>query len=60
MMTKERSTKIVNFMNHEAGVHILGRGHLSHYSESVLSSTLSIHSKMIAIILYNTALICHC
>ena len=34
MMTKEKSTKIVNFMNHEAGVHILGRGHLSHLSRN--------------------------
>ena len=30
MMTKEGSTKIVNFMTHGAGVLVLGRGHISH------------------------------
>ena len=30
MMTKERSTKIVNFMTPGAGVLVLGRGHISH------------------------------
>ena len=30
MMTKEGSTKIVNFMTPEAGVLVLGRGHISH------------------------------
>ena len=30
MMTKEGSTKIVNFMTPEAGVLALGRGHISH------------------------------
>ena len=29
MMTKEGSTKIVNFMTHRAGVLVLGRGHIS-------------------------------
>ena len=43
MMTKEGSTKIVNFMNARAGVLISGSGHISHYSEYGLSSTLSIY-----------------
>ena len=30
MMTKEGSTKIVNFMTPGAGVLLLGRGHISH------------------------------
>ena len=33
MMTKEGPTKIVNYMTHGAGVLMLGRGHISHYSE---------------------------
>ena len=48
MMTKEGGkTKIVNFMTPGAGVLMLGRGHLIYYSEYVLSSTLSINSKLI-------------
>ena len=43
MMTKEWSTKIVNFMTPGAGVLMLGRDHISHYSENVVSSTLSIY-----------------
>ena len=30
IMTKEGSTKIVNFMTHGAGVLVLGCGHISH------------------------------
>ena len=30
MMTKEGSTKIVNFMTHSAGVLVLGHDHISH------------------------------
>ena len=30
MMTKEGSTKIVNFMTPRAGVLVLGRGHIAH------------------------------
>ena len=30
MMTKEGSTKIVNFMTPRAGILVLGRGHISH------------------------------
>ena len=30
MMTKEGSTKIVNFMTPGAGILVLGRGHISH------------------------------
>ena len=53
MMTKEGlpGTKIVNFMTLRAGVLMLGRGHISHYSEYVLSSSLSIYSTLIAIVL---------
>ena len=51
MMTKEGSTKIVNFNTPMAEVQMLGRGHISHFSEYVLSSTLSIYSTLIAIVL---------
>ena len=51
MMTKEGSTQIVNFMTPGAWVLMLGCGHISHYSEYVLSSTLSIYSTLIAIVL---------
>ena len=51
MMTKEGSSQIVNFMTPGAGVLMLGHGHISHYSEYVLSSTLSIYSTLIAIVL---------
>ena len=51
LMTKKGCTKIVNFMIPGAGVLMLGRGHISHYSEYVLSSTLSIYSTLIAIVL---------
>ena len=61
MMTKEGSTKIVNFMTPRAGVLMLGRGHISHYNEYVLSSTLSIYSTLIAFVLkdYNAAFLYH-
>ena len=49
MMNKEGSTKIVYFMT--PGVMMLGRGHIRHYSEDVLYSTLSIYSTLIAIVL---------
>ena len=60
MMTKEGSTQIVNFMTPGAGVLMLGRGHISHYSE-LLSSTLSIYSTLIAILLrdYDAAFLFH-
>ena len=51
MMTKEGFTKIVNVMTPGAGVLVLGPCHISHYSEFVLSSTLSIYSTFIAIVL---------
>ena len=41
-MTKEGSTKIVNFTTSGAGVLTLDPAHISHYSEYVVSSTLSI------------------
>ena len=41
MMTKEGSTKIVNFLTPGAGVLVLGHGHTSYYREYALSSTLS-------------------
>ena len=51
MMTKEGSTKIVNFNTPMAEVLMLVRGHISHFSEYVLSSTLSIYSTLITIVL---------
>ena len=50
-MTKEGSTKIVNFNTPMTEVLILGRGHISYFSEYVLSSTLLIYSTLIAIVL---------
>ena len=57
MMTKEGSTKIVNFNTLMAEVLMLGRGLISHFSEYVLSSSLSIYSTLIAFVLrdYNAA-----
>ena len=52
-MTKEGSTKIVNFMTPGAGVLMLRCGHISHYSECVVSSTLSMYSTLIANVLRN-------
>ena len=51
MMSTEVSTQMVNFMTPGAGVLTLGRGHKSHYSEYVLSSTLSINSTLIVFVL---------
>ena len=51
MMTKAGSTKIVNFMTSWAGVLMLEHDHISHFSEYVLSSTLSIYSTLTAIVL---------
>ena len=50
-MTKEWSTKIVNFMTPWGGVLVLRHGHRNHFSEYALSSTLSICSILIAILL---------
>ena len=60
-MTKERSTKIVNIMTLGAGVLMLRRGHTSHYSEYVVTSTPSIYSTLIAIVLrdYDAAFLYH-
>ena len=62
MMTEEGYTKIVNFMILGAGVLTLQHGHISHCSEYVLSSTLSIYSILIAIVLrdYDTDFLYHC
>ena len=46
-MTKEGSTKIVNYNTPRAGVLMLGHGRISHFS----ASTLSIYSTLIAIVL---------
>ena len=61
MMTKEGSTKIVNFMTPGTGVRMLRRGHISNYSEYVLSSTLSIYRTLIAIVIrdYDAAFLYH-
>ena len=52
-MTKEGSTKILNFITLGAGDLMLGRGHISNYGEYVVSSTLSIYSTLVAIVLRN-------
>ena len=56
-MTKEGSSKIVNFIINGAGGLMLGRGYISHHSEYALSSSLSIYITLIAIVLseYNAA-----
>ena len=61
MMTKEGSTKIVNFNTPMAEVLMLGHGHISHFSEYVLSSTLSIYSTLVAIVFrdYDAAFLYH-
>ena len=61
-MIKEGSTKIVNFMTPGAAVLMLGRGHISHYSEYEVSSTLSIYSTLIVIVSrdYDAAFLYHC
>ena len=51
MITKEGSTKIVNFNTPRAGVLMLECGRISHFSVYVLFSTLSIYSTLIAIML---------
>ena len=51
MMTKEGSTKIVSFISPGAFVLMLGHVHISHCSEYVLSSILSIYSTLIANVL---------
>ena len=50
MMKKEVSTKMANFMTHEAEVLMLGRDHIRRYSEYALSF-LSIYCILIAVVL---------
>ena len=61
MMTKEGSTKIITFLTPGAGVFVQGCGHISHYSEYVVSFTLSIYSTLVAIVLrdYDAAFLYH-
>ena len=61
MITKELSPIPVNFMTHGARVLMLGRDHISHYSDYALSSSLSIYSSLILTVFrdYNAAFICH-
>ena len=61
MSTKEGSTKIVNLMTPGWGSNVKG-GHVSHYSEDVSYSTLSIYSTLVAIVLrdYDAAFLYHC
>ena len=54
MMTKEGSTKLVNFMTPGAGVFVLGRGHISHivkmhYSFKIVLFTLRHRSEKLSI-----------
>ena len=51
MMTKEGSTKIVKIMTPRAGFLMLGLGHISHYSDNVVSSTLLIYITLVAIMM---------
>ena len=62
MMTKERYIKIVNFMTPALGVQMLGRGQEIHYSEQVLSSTVSKYFTLIAGVLkdYYAAFLYYC
>ena len=48
---KGRVYQNCKFMTPGAWVLMLGRGHISHYSEYVVSSTLSIYSILVAIVL---------
>ena len=61
-MTKEGSAKIVNFIFIEAEGLMLGHGCISHYSEYILSSTLSIYIVLNAILWseYNAVSSFHC
>ena len=61
-MTKEGSTIIVNFMTPGARGLVLGCGHICHYSEYVLSSTLSTCFSLIAIVMKDNeiAYLYHC
>ena len=58
-MTKEGSTKIL--MTPGTGILMLGHGHISHYGDYVVSSTLLIYSTWIAIVLrdYDAAFLYH-
>ena len=49
MMTKEGSTRIINFMTPGAGVLVLGRGHISHI--------VKLHYSFKNLLLYSQALI---
>ena len=62
MIIKEESSKILNFMTPWVEVLMVGRGHITRYSEYVLSSTLSIYFTLIAIVLkdYDAAFLQHC
>ena len=53
MMTKEKSTKIVNFMTLEVGVLVLGRDHIRHVVKCVISSSRQEDSKGKVKIMYN-------
>ena len=49
LMIEEGSTKNVTSMTTGTGVLMLGYGHISHYSEYVVFSTLSTYSTLAAI-----------
>ena len=55
MMTKEGSTKIVNFMTPGEGGFLLGRGHISHCSEYICiifsSFNTHVYSSLVAFVL---------
>ena len=54
-MTKEGSTKMVNFITIGAGGLVLGCGYITHYIEYALSSTLSIYITLIVLMLLSYA-----
>ena len=56
MITKKGYSKIVNFMSHGAGVLMLWRDHLSHYSEYALYSTPSTYNTLFVVVLKNIML----
>ena len=62
MITKEGSTKTVNFLTPSAELDVIGRCHVRYIGEYAISSTLWIYTIFIVIVLsdYNAAFLCHC
>ena len=60
IMTKEGSSKIINFITIGAGDLMLGSGNMMDYSEYALSSSLSIYITLIVLMEYNVPFLCYC